>query len=98
MKRYLYIAATIFSLSALIGTAGASDFENLSVLATFICTLFWTGLFCVFGMLSLYELAKKKLPARQQPQQRAHIKNPSIVYHKEGELSNVFESAHNRIG
>jgi hypothetical protein len=92
MKRYLYIAATIFSSSALIGTAGASDFENLSVLATFLCTLFWTGLFCVFGMLSLYELAKKKAPRGTAIPTKRTTKKPFLVY------PNVSASAHNRIG
>ena len=93
MKRMIYTSAALFSLGALIGTAGASDFENIGILATFIMAVLWTSFLCVFTMLALYETAKKKLPAKRQLQQRAHIKSSSLVYPKEGDLSNVHTSA-----
>ena len=64
MKRKLYAAVSLFSLGALIGTAGASDFENLSVLVTFIAAVVWTGLFTGFGALAMKTPAKKKAARR----------------------------------
>lgn len=93
MKRLVYITTAVFSLGGLLGTAGASDMENISVAATFVMAVLWTSLLCIFTMLSLYETAKKKLPAKRQLQQRAHIKSSSLVYPKEGDLSNVHTSA-----
>ena len=61
MKRKFYITASAFSLAALVGTAGASDFENLSVFATFVATLVWTALFVGFGTLAIKTPAKKEI-------------------------------------
>ena len=93
MKRLVYITTAVFSLGGLLGTAGASDFENIGILATFIMAVLWTSFLCVFTMLALYETAKKKLPAKRQLQQRAQIKRTSLVYPREGDLSNVHTSA-----
>lgn len=62
MKRKFYITVSAFSLAALVGTAGASDFENLSVFATFVATLVWTALFVGFGTLAIKTPAKKRDP------------------------------------
>lgn len=73
MKRKFYITVSAFSLAALVGTAGASDFENLSVFATFVATLVWTALFVGFGTLAI------KTPTKKEPRGMAvpteHTKN-----------------------
>lgn len=64
MKRKFFTAASLFPLGALIGTAGASDFENLSVLVAFIAAVVWTFLFVGFGVLAMKTPVKKKTSCR----------------------------------
>ena len=73
MKRKFYITVSAFSLAALVGTAGASDFENLSVFATFVATLVWTALFVGFGTLAIKTPAKKEIRGMAVPTE--HTKN-----------------------
>lgn len=93
MKRMIYISAALFSLGALIGTAGASDFENIGILATFIMAVLWTSFLCVFTMLALYETAKKKAPRGTAIPTKRTANKPYSVYPKEGDLSNVHTPA-----
>lgn len=74
MKRKFYITVSAFSLAALVGTAGASDFENLSVFATFVATLVWTALFVGFGTLAI-KTPTKKSPAGWQSQRSTQKNN-----------------------
>lgn len=64
MKQKIYITISLLGLGALLGTAGGSDFENLSVLSTFIATLVWTSVWIGFGVLALKTSQKRKSPLR----------------------------------
>lgn len=61
MKRKIYITISMLGLGALLGTAGASDLENLSVRAAFIAALVWTSIWIWFGVLAMR--TKRNAPA-----------------------------------